>query len=115
MIFIKNIASKEKKEQFKHNLTGNRISRRKENINRIYNLTVDKINFMVDGMHESKNLIKYLVGELPDETTVSITERELAVILVRESNFKKTTFYYQGKPIPFSKVKDTLNLPVTYN
>ena len=33
---------------------------------------------------------------------------------MRESNFKKTTFGFQGNPIPFSVVKEVLNLPAEY-
>ena len=55
---------------------------------------------------------KYRNLDRKDETDLRITERELVAILMRESNFKKTTFGFKSDPIPFSVVKEVLNLPV---
>ena len=73
---------------------------------------------MVDGLQPNENLTEYLANkkyrnlDRKDEMDLRITERELIGILMRESNFKKTTFCFHGDPIPFSVVKEVLNLPV---
>ena len=51
---------------------------------------------------------------LDNKDGLKITEKELVAVLMRESNFKKTTFCFKGDPIPFSVVKEVLNLSVEY-
>ena len=85
-----------------------------ENMDQLYNLSVGKIYFMVDGLEPSENLNKYLIGDKPTESDLRVTEQELAAVMLREDNFKKTTFCFRGDPIPFHVVKEVLDLPVGY-
>ena len=85
-----------------------------KDIDILYNTSVRKIYFMVDGLQPSENLNKYLRGDEPTESGLRITERELAAVMMREDNFKKTTFCFRGDPIPFPVVQEVLDLPFGY-
>ena len=82
-----------------------------EDMDQLYNLSVGKIYFMVDGLQPSENLNKYLRGDEPTDRDLRITERELAGGFARSDNLKKTTFCFRGEPIPFPVVKEVLKLP----
>ena len=82
-----------------------------EDIDILYNTSVGKIYFMVDGLEPSENLNKYLRGDEPTDRDLRITERELAGVFARSDNLKKTTFCFRGEPIPFPVVKEVLKLP----
>ena len=88
------------------------------NIDLLYRTSVRKIYFMVDGMKPNEKLTEYLANKkyrnLDNKDGLRVTEKELVAVLMRESNFKKTTFCFHGDPIPFSVVKEVLNLPVEY-
>ena len=69
------------------------------------------------GFGSQKKLVKsseYLANKkyrnLDNKDGLRVTEKELVAVLMRESNFKKTTFCFKGDPIPFSVVKEVLNL-----
>lgn len=85
-----------------------------EDMDQLYNLSVGKIYFMVDGMQPREEFNEYLRGNKPTEDGLSITNRELAAIFLSKDNFKKTTFCFRGDPIPFHVVKEVLDLPVGY-
>jgi hypothetical protein len=82
-----------------------------EDMDQLYNLSVGKIYFMVDGLQPSENLNKYLRGDEPTESYLRVTEKELAAVFARTDNLKKTTFCFRGEPIPFPVVKEVLKLP----
>ena len=82
-----------------------------EDMDQLYNTSVGKIYFMVDGLEPSENLNKYLRGDEPTDRDLRITERELAGVFARSDNLKKTTFCFRGEPIPFPVVKEVLKLP----
>ena len=105
----------------RNNILDNHIDRMKKlgyhysywvkDIDILYNTSVRKIYFMVDGLQPSENLNKYLRGDEPTESDLRITERELAAVMMSKDNFKKTTFCFRGEPIPFPVVKEVLKLP----
>ena len=103
-----------------HHMKGTNYGYDIKDIDILYNKSVGKIYFMVDGLQPNEKLTEYLANkkyrnlDRKDEMDLRITERELIGILMRESNFKKTTFCFHGDPIPFSVVKEVLNLPVEY-
>ena len=82
-----------------------------EDINILYNKSVGKIYFMVDGMQPREEFNEYLRGNKPTEDGLSVTNRELAAIFLSKDNFKKTTFCFRGEPIPCGVVKEVLKLP----
>ncbi len=82
-----------------------------KDIDILYNKSVGKIHFMVDGMQSREEFNEYLRGNKTTEKGLSITNIELAAVFARSDNLKKTTFYFRGEPIPFSVVKEVLKLP----
>ena len=100
------------------NEQGIKYDYRIKDIDELYTISVGKIYFMVDGMQPNEKLTEYLANKkyrnLDNKDGLRVTEKELVAVLMRESNFKKTTFCFKGDPIPFSVVKEVLNLPVEY-
>ena len=82
-----------------------------KDIDILYNMSVGKIYFMVDGMQPREEFNEYLRGNKPTEEGLSVTNIELAAVFGRSDNLKKTTFCFRGEPIPFSVVKEVLKLP----
>ena len=111
---------KHTKNVLAHHMKGTDYGYNIKDIDILYNTSVGKIYFMVDGMKPNEKLTEYLANKKyrnldnKDELDLRVTERELVAVLMRESNFKKTTFCFHGDPIPFSVVKEVLNLPVEY-
>ena len=105
----------------RNNILDNHINRMKKlgyhysywvkDIDILYNMSVGKIYFMVDGMQPREEFNEYLRGNKPTEEGLSVTNIELAAVFGRSDNLKKTTFCFRGEPIPFSVVKEVLKLP----